>query len=184
MAIGDSRPQIVVLPPQGINSQPAMDPSDSRPQYVVIQNGTQPTMVPMDPEMKKMEKARIEKLFPKKTRLILSILQLVFAGLAGLMQIILFCYDRWGIALTGMGIWSGFFFGIAGGVGLIAAHRPSRRSLKAFMVMSIIGTIFAVILIVISWVGIHQSSHRGFYRNPGQVSFFKAIITWTLFALS
>ena len=172
MAIGDSRPQIVVLPPQGINSQSAMDPNTSRPQYVVIQNGTQPTMVPMDPEMKKMEKARIEKLFPKKTRSILSILQLVFAGLAGLMQIILFCYDDWGIAATGMGIWSGLFFGIAGGVGLIAAHRPSRRSLKAFMVMSIFGTIFAVTLTVISWVGIEQlRGYNGFYRNTGQVSF-------------
>ena len=174
MAIGDSRPQIVVLPPQGI--QPAMDPNASRPQYVVIQNGTQPTMVPMNPEMKKMEKARIEKLFPKKTRSILSILQLVFAGLAGLMQIILFCYDDWGIALTGMGIWSGFFFGIAGGVGLIAAHRPSRRSLKAFMVMSIIGTIFAVILIVISWVGVEQNRHY-YNRNTGQVSFSVLVIT-------
>ena len=59
MAIGDSRPQIVVLPPQGINSQPAMDPSDSRPQYVVIQNGTQPTMVPMDPEINSRSRYKI-----------------------------------------------------------------------------------------------------------------------------
>merc|ERR1712156_640751 len=158
MASGESRPQIVVLPAQSTHPQPAMNPvGDTRPQYVVIQNGTQPMMVPMDPELKKMEKARIEKLFPIPTRLYLSTLHLVLTGVAGLSQIILFFSSRGGIALTGMGIWSGLFFGIAGGVGLMTVQTPSRRTIAAFLTMNIFACIFAVALITTSWIGLEQS---------------------------
>ena len=168
MASGETRPQIIVLPAQSTNPQPAMNPvGDTRPQYVVIQNGTQPTMVPMDPELKKMEKARVEKLFPKKTRRCLSSWQLLLAGLAGLAQTVLFFFRGWGIALTGMGIWSGVFFGIAGGLGLM---KPSRRTIAAFLTMNIFACIFAVALITTSWVGLEECrrSHYSF----GKVSFF------------
>ena len=175
MASGESRPQIVVLPAQSTHPQPAMNPvGDTRPQYVVIQNGTQPTMVPMDPELKKMEKARVEKLFPKKTRGELSFFQLLFAGLAGLTQLVLFFCADWGIALSGMGIWSGLFFGIAGGVGLMTVQTPSRRTIAAFLTMNIFACIFAVALITTSWVGLEQS--RRHHYSFGKVSFFIAII--------
>ena len=175
MASGESRPQIVVLPAQSTHPQPAMNPvGDTRPQYVVIQNGTQPTMVPMDPELKKMEKARIEKLFPIPTRLYLSTLHLVLTGVAGLSQIILFFSSRGGIALTGMGIWSGLFFGIAGGVGIMTVQTPSRRTIAAFLTMNIFACIFAVALITTSWVGLEQS--RRHHYSFGKVSFFVAII--------
>jgi len=161
MASGESRPQIVVLPTQSTNPQSAMNPvGDTRPQYVVIQNGTQPTMVPMDPELKKMEKARIEKLFPIPTRLYLSTLHLVLTGVAGLSQIILFFSSRGGIALTGMGIWSGLFFGIAGGVGIMTVQTPSRRTIAAFLTMNIFACIFAVALITTSWVGLEECTRQ------------------------
>ena len=176
MASGESRPQIVVLPAQSTHPQPAMNPvGDTRPQYVVIQNGTQPTMVPMDPELKKMEKARIEKLFPEKTRLYLSSWQLILAGLAGLTQLVLFFCADWGIALSGMGIWSGLFFGIAGGVGLMTVHTPSRRTIAAFLTMNIFACIFAVALITTSWVGVEQS--RRHHYSFGKVSFLSPLFS-------
>ena len=135
----------------------------------------QPTMTaPKNPELKAMEKARIEKLFPEKTRLYLSSWQLILAGLAGLTQLVLFFYADWGIALTGMGIWSGLFFGIAGGVGLMTVQTPSRRTIAAFLTMNIFACIFAVALITTSWVGLEQT-HRHHY-SFGKVSFFIAII--------
>merc|ERR1711953_673817 len=128
----------------------------------------------MDPELKKMEKARIEKLFPEKTRLYLSSWQLILAGLAGLTQLVLFFYADWGIALTGMGIWSGLFFGIAGGVGLMTVQTPSRRTIAAFLTMNIFACIFAVALITTSWVGLEQCrrSHYSF----GKMFWFSILI--------
>ena len=136
--------------------------SNSRPQSnLVIQNVPMMT-VPMNPELKALEKARIEKLFPKKMRRILSFMQLYFGGIAGLLQIILV-----GIASKsgeeadyGTGIWCGLIIGIAGGIGLIVTNKPSLRSVKALLVLSIFATIFAMILMFISWSGI-QTSRRG-----------------------
>merc|ERR1719221_1059314 len=132
----------------------------------------------MDPELKKMEKARIEKLFPEKTRLYLSSWQLILAGLAGLTQLVLFFYADWGIALTGMGIWSGLFFGIAGGVGLMTVQTPSRRTIAAFLTMNIFACIFAVALITTSWVGLEQS--RRHHYSFGKFCFCILIFTGLL----
>merc|ERR1719221_724825 len=125
----------------------------------------------MDPELKKMEKARVEKLFPKKTRRCLSSWQLLLAGLAGLAQTVLVFFRGWGIALTGMGIWSGVFFGIAGGLGLM---KPSRRTIAAFLTMNIFACIFAVALITTSWVGLEECrrSHYSF----GKMFWFSILI--------
>merc|ERR1711860_24513 len=68
------------------------------------------------------DRDRIEKLFPKKTMTVCSILQLICAGLAALTQVVLFVFDpsRYSsIADVGAGIWTGVFFGFAGGVRLI-----------------------------------------------------------------
>merc|ERR1712049_9 len=67
------------------------------------------------------DRDRIEKLFPKKTMSVCSILQLICAGLAALTQVVLFVVDpsRYSsISDVGAGIWTGVFFGFAGGVGL------------------------------------------------------------------
>jgi len=107
---------------------------------------------------------RMEKLFPKKTILICSILQLICAGTAAITQLILFAVDPDGyssIADVGTGIWTGVLFGIAGGLGLNASQRPSHCSVIAFMVLSIIASLFAIPLIVISGIGIGE--HRRQY---------------------
>jgi len=108
------------------------------------------------------DKDHIEKLFPTKTMKVCSILQLICAGTAALTQVILFVVDQQRYGSTsdvGAGIWTGLFFGIAGGVGLIASQRPSHCSVIAFMVMSIISSLFAIPLIVISGIGLGTSHH-------------------------
>jgi len=106
---------------------------------------------------------RMEKLFPKKTILTCSILQLICAGTAAITQLILFAVDpdRYSsIADIGTGIWTGVLFGIAGGLGLNASQRTSHCSVIAFMVLSIIASLFAIPLIVISGFGIGDLERR------------------------
>ena len=131
----------------------------------VIQNGTQPKMVVLkNPELKAMEKARVEKLFPKKMRRILSFMQLYLGGIAALLQIILVGMEstHFGYADWGAGIWCGLVIGIAGGIGLIAHNSPSRKSIEALLVLSIFAGGFAMILVGFSWIGI-LDSRRGSY---------------------
>eukprot|EP00093_Oithona_nana_P002854 02854.XXX_58499_57801_1 [CDS] Oithona nana genome sequencing. len=87
----------------------------------------------------------------------LSTAQLIFAGIAALAQVILIAN---GEAYIGTGIWTGFVFAIAGGVGLMASQRPSYSMVTAFMVLSIIASIFALILIVVSGIGMGRYSYR------------------------
>ena len=145
----------------------------SRPQrYVVIHNGnqlTQPKMtVRKNPESKAMEKARIEKLFPKKMRRILSFMQLYLGGIAGFLQIILVGMESTGsrnsngIADWGAGIWCGLAICIAGGIGLITTNSPSRKSIKALLVLNIFAAFFAMVLTGFSWSGIFVSRLRSY----------------------
>ena len=65
-------------------------------------------------------------------------------------------------------IWTGFVFAIAGGVGLMASQRPSYSMVTAFMVLSIIASIFALILIVVSGIGM---GFRYSYRSRSSSRF-------------
>ena len=125
----------------------------------------QPTMTaPKNPELKAMEKARIEKLFPKEMRRSLSDMQLYFGGIAALLQIIMVVvvpFDT--IADLGAGLWCGLVIWIAGEIGVITTNSPSRRSIKALLVLSIFAAIFAQILIFFSWYGILEFRRRSFY---------------------
>ena len=128
-------------------------------------NGNQPTMTVLkNPELKAMEKARIEKLFPKEMRGGLSDMQLYLGGIAGLLQIILVVTTPFvgTTADLGAGIWCGLVIGIAGGIGLITTNSPSRRSIKALLVLSIFAAIFAQILIFFSWYGVFESRRQRF----------------------
>merc|ERR1712038_2129752 len=124
------------------------------------QNTTQPPPIVLTIPTQndtKSEKGHILKLFPKRTILIFSIIQLVCAGLAGILQLIVIGIDQgryytYFPAVVGTGIWTGFFFGISGGIGLVAANRPSSASIIAFMVMSIISAIFALPLLVFAGI--------------------------------
>ena len=144
------------------------------------QNYPQATFVsvPLNTTPTQSEKERIEKLFPKKTMKDLSTAQLIFAGIAALAQVhttLIFKFFTENImilnllkviliangeAYIGTGIWTGFVFAIAGGVGLMASQRPSYSMITAFMVLSIIASIFALILIVVSGIGMGSYSYR------------------------
>ena len=118
--------------------------------------------------LKKKEKERLEKLFPEGMRLKLSTWHIIMTGIAVVLQVILYSIeDDEGIALLGMGIWSGLCFGVAGVVGCLGWSHESRRTVKGFMVMSFLAGIFAVALIGVCMSGIRQS-----YRNSqsGKVS--------------
>ena len=74
------------------------------------------------------ETDRIKKLVSKKTIKGLSIIQLVCSGIAIITQITLIGNrdGYWDIADIGAGIWTGFFFGITGLVGIFASQKPSK----------------------------------------------------------
>jgi len=125
-------------------------------------SATTPVVITVPKNDSSSNSKRIEKLFPKKHMLICGSAQLICAVLVAVCQIILLSYEpkqkyNYGTERhIGSGIWCGFFFGIAGIVGLIAAFRPSNCKLVAFMVMSIIASIFAIPLITTSGFGIDE----------------------------
>lgn len=76
------------------------------------------------------ETNRIKKVVSKNTIKGLSIVQLVCAGIVIITQIILLGkretrYIQW-IADIGAGMWTGFFFGVTGLIGLFASQKPSK----------------------------------------------------------
>ena len=74
------------------------------------------------------ETDRIKKLVSKKTIKGLSIIQLVCSGIAIITQITLLG-NRVGysdIADIGAGMWTGFFFGITGLIGIFASQKPAK----------------------------------------------------------
>ena len=76
------------------------------------------------------ETDRIKKIVSKNAIKGLSIVQLVCAVIAIITQIILLSrretlYFEW-IADIGAGMWTGFFFGVTGLIGLFASQKPSK----------------------------------------------------------
>ena len=74
------------------------------------------------------ETDRIKKLVSKKTIKGLSIIQLVCSGIAIITQITLIGnrVGYWDTSDIGAGIWTGFFFGITGLIGIFASQKPSK----------------------------------------------------------
>merc|ERR1711936_192040 len=143
------------------------------------QNTTQPPPIVLTIPTQndaKSEKEHILKLFPKRTILIFSIIQLVCAGLAGILQMCVIGIDQgryytYFPAVVGTGIWTGFFFGISGGVGLVASNRPSHATIIAFMVLSIISGLFCLPMIVLSGIGFGDQ-YRYRYSDGSVRSFY------------
>ena len=71
------------------------------------------------------ETDRIKKLVSKNAIKGLSIVQLVCSVIAIITQIILLSRRIW-IADIGAGMWTGFFFGVTGLIGLFASQKPSK----------------------------------------------------------
>ena len=71
------------------------------------------------------ETDRIKKVVSKNAIKGLSIVQLVCSVIAIITQIILLSRRIW-IADIGAGMWTGFFFGVTGLIGLFASQKPSK----------------------------------------------------------
>ena len=83
---------------------------------------------PVDPNH---EKKQIQKSFPKRVMMLLSILQIVCGKFVFLMQISQYFvgYYRpldFGLHYFGWGIWTGLIFAASGIVGLVGALKPSK----------------------------------------------------------
>merc|ERR1711953_1104607 len=68
-------------------------------------------------------------------------------------------------AFIGYGIWTGVIFTVSGIVGLVGAFKPSKCILIAFLVMSIISSVFTIFLIIPKSIGIAEINHTGYYRG-------------------
>ena len=129
--------------------------------------------VPKNPDLKAMEIARIEKLFPKKMRTILGYMQLLLGDIAGLLQlqIILFGTEstKYNVSTAelGAGIWCGLVIVIAGGIGL--RDTISRRSIKVLLVLSILACYYAMVLTYISWSGILEYFRQSYFDGVSRI---------------
>merc|ERR1712156_1322058 len=143
-----------------------------------VQNNVQPAPVILtipNQNNTQSDKQHILKVFPKNTILTLSIIQLVCGALAAISQIVLLGISgRYSFSDVGTGIWTGFFFAIAGGVGLAASNRPSNCTITAFMVLSIISALFSLPLIVLSGFGfaLNNNGYRYSYSLDGNIRIF------------
>ena len=99
------------------------------------------------------KKERILKLFPTRVVKILSIIQLVCAVLAPVLQMIVISNAHGFSAYIGTGFWTGIFFGISGGIGILVFQRPSHCNITAFMVMNIISSFFCIPLLTFAAIG-------------------------------
>ena len=103
------------------------------------------------------KKERILKLFPTRVVKILSIIQLVCAVLAPVLQMIVISKANGGYqafsAHIGTGFWTGIFFGISGGIGILVFQRPSHCNITAFMVMNIFSSLFCIPLLTFAIIG-------------------------------
>ena len=127
------------------------------------------------------------KVFPARTIVKLSVIQLIFATVVMVSQILLIVWnydevrymvlDRqrsshnfppiWPL-MDFIGIWCGFVFGLSGLFGMWVGCRPSLCSIITFMVFSIIAALFCIPLITISATGIERKIQRNSfqYRPP------------------
>jgi len=144
-----------------------------------VQNNVQPAPVILtipNQNNTQSDKQHILKVFPKNTILTLSIIQLVCGALAAISQIVLLGISgRYNyIAGVGTGIWTGFFFAISGGVGLVASNRPSNCTVIAYMVLSIISALFSLPLIVLSGIGFGDGRRYRYGYSSGDDSVYRS----------
>lgn len=109
------------------------------------------------------EKDHILKVFPKKSMVVTSSIQITCGAIAALLQVIILGFDDRFPAILGTGIWCGIFFALAGGIGLIVHSRPSSCSVIAYMVLCIIATLFSLIFVIFAGIGFGQC--RSYYYN-------------------
>jgi len=124
---------------------------------------------PIDPSH---EKEKIIKSFPKRTMMVLSMLQIICGFLAIVFQVAQYLVDdyRWrGLYEYGWGIWTGVIFAASGLVGLIGAFKLSKCMVIAFLVLNIIASLFTLCLIVPESIGISIGA-EGYKWNKGDTN--------------
>ena len=139
-------------------------------QPTLEQTASNPIVINLPPVDPNHERDQIKKSFPKRVMMLLSILQIVCGGLVFLLQIIQYFVERphnnW-VYIVGWGIWTGPIFAASGLVGLIAASKPSKCIVKAFLVLNIISAAFTMCLIVPIPIGIAHTAHHHYYKTYG-----------------
>merc|ERR1711990_1121931 len=98
-----------------------------------------------------------------------GIVQLVCGALTLILEIIgLLAITRRGfygfMYFMGNGIMNGIFFAVTGGIGIFAASKPSNCSVSAFMVLSIISSVYSVPWFVYTCI-ISSNSTRAYYYD-------------------
>ena len=107
------------------------------------------------------------------------------------LQILVIGFERYGPNDGGAGIWAGLFFGIAGGLGILAAWRPTNcrysaesnlnksnrndqecffsfSSIIAFMVMNIIAAIMSGPMIIMNSVAFGSKTRARYWHNDDE----------------
>jgi len=125
------------------------------------------------------DKDHYKKSFPKKTILGLSGFLVAAGILSSLIQVALLLkyqhivHLRWRLWISefGQGIWCGIFSVIAGGVGITSAKKPSKRTITAHMVLSILSALMSIPHVTFDVFGIIFSAgyisccYNGQYQN-------------------
>jgi hypothetical protein len=140
------------------------------------QPAVNPIIINLPPVDPNHERQQIQKSFPKRVMMLLSILQIVCGGLVFLMQIAqYFVGPRHSIHIVGWGIWTGIIFAASGMVGFIGAFKPSKCIMIAFLVLNIISSIFTLCVIVPVSIGIFHVTFFTRRNNSEDYSKFLAL---------
>ena len=110
------------------------------------------------PDPKKTEKL----IMSKKPVLWMSVIQIIAAVLAIILNIVGIVYPYEHIAYIGTGIWSAVPFILCGAFGIWSGLHPSKCSVITFMVFSILSSVFALALLGISISGVVTSNNESY----------------------
>ena len=98
----------------------------------------------------------------KKPVIWMSVIQIIAAVLAIILNIVGIVYPYEDIAYIGTGIWSAVPFILCGSFGIWSGLRPSKCSVITFLVFSILSTFFALALLGISISGVVTSNNENY----------------------
>ena len=98
----------------------------------------------------------------KKPVIWMSVVQIIAAVIAIILNIVGIVYPYEDIAYIGTGIWSAVPFILCGSFGIWSGLRPSKCSVITFLVFSILSTFFALALLGISISGVVTSNNENY----------------------
>jgi len=142
-----------------------------------MQQATAPTQDPAGPVVYVRVDQKLQNVtsdsFAKKSAKGLSIAQISLGSATMLCQFLIIIISttytqkyRENICGMGEGMYCGFFYVIAGILGLSATRKPSRCNITAFMILSIIAAVFSGIHILISSINLMGNTRYNGYNEP------------------